>query len=213
MLLLEKGKIDFNDEKKQQIFTAAEKEFALYGYEKASTNNIIKAAGVSKGLLFHYFGSKKNLYWVTLDASLQHFLTYFDENLKDMSEDILERLIEINIVKMKLSAEYPLRQKLLTEAILNPPKEMEEEILKLQSEMVKKYMPLITSGINYDKFKKGIDKNTAINFVMMMVDALGDRYIKAYRESATDYQQLIKSFVEELKIYADMVKYGIYKAK
>ena len=49
-------------EKRDRIINAAIEEFARYPFEKASTNNIVKKAGISKGLLFHYFDSKQALY-------------------------------------------------------------------------------------------------------------------------------------------------------
>ena len=38
-------------------------EFAEKGYDNASTNSIVDAVGTSKGLLFHYFGSKDAYTW------------------------------------------------------------------------------------------------------------------------------------------------------
>ncbi|MDD3656837.1 MAG: TetR/AcrR family transcriptional regulator, partial [Atribacterota bacterium] len=46
-------------EKQERIINAALKEFARNGYGKASTNEIIKQAGISKGSLFNYFNNKK----------------------------------------------------------------------------------------------------------------------------------------------------------
>ena len=37
-------------------------EFSEKGFDRASTNSIAERAGVSKGLVFHYFGSKQRLY-------------------------------------------------------------------------------------------------------------------------------------------------------
>ena len=48
--------------KKERILNAALAEFAHKEYKDASTNNIVTAAQISKGILFRYFGSKKNLY-------------------------------------------------------------------------------------------------------------------------------------------------------
>lgn len=49
-------------EKKKRILIAALKEFSEKGYEQASTNSIVKEAGISKGILFHYFKTKRDLY-------------------------------------------------------------------------------------------------------------------------------------------------------
>ncbi|MEM5767588.1 MAG: TetR/AcrR family transcriptional regulator [Bacillota bacterium] len=53
---------NLDEQKKERILNAAIAEFAHKKYEDASTNNIVTAAQIGKGMLFHYFGNKKNLY-------------------------------------------------------------------------------------------------------------------------------------------------------
>ncbi|MGE5654611.1 MAG: TetR/AcrR family transcriptional regulator [Bacillota bacterium] len=50
------------EEKRRKIIDAAMVEFIEHGYDAASTNRIIDRAGISKGVLFKYFGSKEGLY-------------------------------------------------------------------------------------------------------------------------------------------------------
>jgi len=66
-------------EKQDRILNAALKEFAEKGYKNASTNQIVKDAGISKGLLFHYFNNKKDLYLFLYD----HFIEIFVEQIKE----------------------------------------------------------------------------------------------------------------------------------
>ena len=47
---------------KNALIKAGFKAFASEDYKKVSTNDIVKEAGVSKGLLFHYFKNKENFY-------------------------------------------------------------------------------------------------------------------------------------------------------
>ena len=46
---------------------AALKEFAVQGYDNASTNVIAKEAGISKALRFHHVSSKQELFLVVYD--------------------------------------------------------------------------------------------------------------------------------------------------
>ena len=52
--------LNLHKEKQQRILNAALNEFANKGFDRASTNEIVKSAGISKGLLFHYFNNKKD---------------------------------------------------------------------------------------------------------------------------------------------------------
>ncbi|WP_016993234.1 TetR/AcrR family transcriptional regulator [Lysinibacillus boronitolerans] len=47
------------EDKRQAIINAALKEFSINHYATASTNRIVSNARISKGILYHYFGSKK----------------------------------------------------------------------------------------------------------------------------------------------------------
>lgn len=93
------------EDKRQRIINAAMKEFR-YGYKKASTDIIVKEAGISKGLLYHYFGTKEQLY-----AFLAHYaLELIDNDFFDMmrqSQDILESFWQFALLKKDLTDQHP----------------------------------------------------------------------------------------------------------
>jgi len=49
-------------DRQKQIINGALKVFSASNYRQASTIDIAREAGISKGLLFHYFKNKKELY-------------------------------------------------------------------------------------------------------------------------------------------------------
>ena len=63
------------------IIVSAFKHFSTQPYHKVSTNLIVEDAGVSKGLLFHYFKDKKTLY-----------ITLYDLAWKTIFKDVFEHL-------------------------------------------------------------------------------------------------------------------------
>ncbi len=84
-----------------QILEIALDQFIAKGYYGASTREICKIAGVSSGLLFHYFDSKLALYEalieigcdkLTLDvASTESPIKVFEQKLFDMMQMIVAR--------------------------------------------------------------------------------------------------------------------------
>ena len=58
---------------RNRMIEAAIIEFGLHGYEGASTNQICAGASISKGLLYHYFKSKENLFAETLRYCMEEF--------------------------------------------------------------------------------------------------------------------------------------------
>ena len=80
-------------DKQERIMHACIEEFAKAGYINASTNKMAKAAGISKGSLFKYFSSKRELYVEVIDHILEDFFGYVQSKDHYLEEkDILERL-------------------------------------------------------------------------------------------------------------------------
>lgn len=107
---------DMKKEKQDRIMNAAIGVFATQGYGHASTDEIVKRAGISKGLLFHYFISKQGLY----DFLYDYFSRFMRLELSGISsrerEGFFERCIAIEAARMQAMKQYPFIQCFLTEA-------------------------------------------------------------------------------------------------
>ncbi|MCP4314904.1 MAG: TetR/AcrR family transcriptional regulator [Hyphomicrobiales bacterium] len=57
------------EQTRSNILSAATTEFAAHGLEGGRTDRIAKQAGVSKRMLFHYFGSKEGLFQAVLESN------------------------------------------------------------------------------------------------------------------------------------------------
>src|SRR6056297_395818 len=95
------------EDRKRCIINASLSEFSAYPYPQASTNRIVRVAGISKGLLYHYFGNKRNLY-----ESLERFvIRQIARNVRrevDWDDpDLFGRIRRIILVKIALTRQYP----------------------------------------------------------------------------------------------------------
>ncbi|MCG8400498.1 MAG: TetR/AcrR family transcriptional regulator [Firmicutes bacterium] len=199
------------EEKKEQIFQVALKEFAEKGYEQASTNTICKEAGVAKGLLFHYYGSKGGLYLSLLDKGVDKFMQIYDKMLPQLAPDILKRIEQILELKIRFYSEDSLFSSLLVNAFIDIPTELEGEIRNKLNRMYEKYLPRLYEHLDYEVFRDGIDPQKAIEFVGLITDALSEKYIKAYKSTGDKKYLNLESIKVEMEIYLDMLRKGIYK--
>ncbi|MBQ2690143.1 MAG: TetR/AcrR family transcriptional regulator, partial [Solobacterium sp.] len=62
------------EEKQEMILSTGINAFSGNTYKDVSTDSITKQCGISKGLLFHYFGSKKDYYLYCLEKSMQRLI-------------------------------------------------------------------------------------------------------------------------------------------
>ncbi len=198
-------------EKKQKIIGICMEEFAEHGYVKASTNAIVKKAGISKGILFHYFGSKKNLYFYIID----HIMDYFVDRLKgfdgNMSKDLFEKIWEWTSRKMNIMSENPVAYKILLSIFNNTPDELRKEVIDREKRVQEIMMPHFVSGLDTSLFRKDIPSEKIIQFVIMSIEEYSFRRIEQLSATGELGNDKILRIIEECKDYVEILKNGVYE--
>lgn len=138
--------------------------FARNGYKHASTDEMVKAVGVSKGLWFHYFGSKEGIYVFVYDYCVKYMLLELSTVVDENERDFFEVIGQISLVKTKVGKNYPYLTIFLEEAV----HETEQEVVaktagtrKIYDERIETYLKMTETGNIVDKAKRERIKKTA----------------------------------------------------
>ncbi|TGE38534.1 TetR/AcrR family transcriptional regulator [Desulfosporosinus fructosivorans] len=198
------------EDKKQRILEACIQEFADKGYEKASTNAIIKNAKISKGILFHYFGNKKNLFLYIVEYCLQLLITGYKKYPLQNSKDIFDRLLELGMVKLQIYNTNPNISKVILQAFMNSPEELRAEIQDKYQQLANEFMPSIFKDIDSSKFRDSVNPEIALEVVMLFLESLQGKYIKKYKGREQELLRDVDKIMDEYKEYVEVLKYGIY---
>ncbi len=94
-----------SNEKKNQIITKGIKVFSKFSFVEARTDLITQEAGISKGSLFYYFGSKKNFYLHLLKYTVD--LLTQDLEYEKNNDNFYETIFDIMDIKYNLIMRYP----------------------------------------------------------------------------------------------------------
>ncbi|MTI49123.1 MAG: TetR/AcrR family transcriptional regulator [Firmicutes bacterium] len=190
-------------EKQQRILNAAYIEFTKNRYKKASTNQIVKSAGIGKGMLFHYFNSKKELFNDLVEMSIQF-----------VQEEYLDKIPNKNlgfIEKYKLAAKAKLNAMLknsyafsfLASIYLNNFEDVQEEV-KNKTEYVKnRGLDKLYSNIDYSCFRDDIPPETIIILITWSVEGYQTELLyklKSVDLIDTDMDPYWKEFDELLEL-------------
>lgn len=86
---------------KQKITDTAKTLFSTHGFCQASLDDIITAAGITKGAFYHYFKSKETICEEIIDAVQLEYQNIFESVSKDLNpleqlKAVIARLIELN---------------------------------------------------------------------------------------------------------------------
>lgn len=99
--------LDLEPSRRNAILNAALKEFALRGFDNASTNVIAKDAGISKALMFHYINSKQELFLFMYDYFAELLDKEYFIKMDFTEKDIFARLRESYLIQIELLKQYP----------------------------------------------------------------------------------------------------------
>lgn len=143
----EKVNQQIRDERRAQILSAATKVFARNGFVGTRIDDIASAAGMSKGLLYHYFGSKESVFNTLISDAEQGTIRLFQQALEmpGGATDRLRRLIEQAIAGL---AEKPQIFMVVLQAFVSDavPQEASDLVSSFASESGPILTRLITDG-------------------------------------------------------------------
>ena len=197
--------LNLKPQKQEKIIEAAIKEFADKGFEKASTNEIVKEAGISKGILFHYFHNKKNLFLYVFDYSAELCM---DELLKkiDLEEkDFFAKLRQISSFKLELMHKYPMIFKFFEIVIREECAAVKSEIEERKKKLTESSYSKVFNNIDVSKFSDGVDVSRAINIIMWTLEGLSASVLQ--KANPTDSKRIdYEKTIQEMDIYLDMFK-------
>lgn len=194
---------ELSEEKKLPIIEAALKCFGKHGYKKASMGDIAQNSGVSKPMLFHYFGTKRDLYLYLSEYVRSVMIEAYKRNEINAYDDLFERIIVASRMKMGILEKHPHILKFIIS--------MFEETDDAVTDITKKIMPeaqrfsydLVLRKEDVIKFKESVDIDVVMRMMFLMAEG--------YAHEMTDERYELGKITEELEKTIHMLKSNLYK--
>lgn len=118
-------------EKQEKIIEAGYACFARMGYKKASAANIAQRAGISKAMIFHYFGSKKAMYLYLIQVANDELEQMHEENKVPDEADFFSRVLAGLACKERMLQKHPAVIAFLLSVGNENDEEVQEEIRRM----------------------------------------------------------------------------------
>ncbi|MGM0847064.1 MAG: TetR/AcrR family transcriptional regulator [Bacillota bacterium] len=199
-----------DQEKQDRILNAALKEFALKGYKNASTNEIVKEANISKGLLFHYFNNKKDLYLFLYDHFVQILIEKMKKEVDWSVKDIFDRHLEMSSVKIKMFHQYPSVFEFFKNIFLEEDPVIYHELEQRKNEFLNKNYKEMMEDIDTTKFREGVDVEKAKNIITWSLEGFSNR-MQAQVKGMGSKEISMEETLSEMKEYLEVLKTSFYK--
>ncbi len=189
---------ELKKEKQDRMINSALKVFSQYGYKHASTDEIVKGAGISKGLLFHYFESKIGLYAFLYDYATRFVTLELTANVEKSENRYFELYKQILSAKANSMSQYPFIFLFLNKA----DEETDIEAVSVISERREKYqriMHALRERADITTFMPGIDFEKVGVILDYTIDGLIQKSVLS-ENFRSDF------FLEEATEYVDMMQ-------
>lgn len=198
--------------KKEQLIKKGFEIFSKNSYVEASTDVITKEANIAKGLLFHYFSSKKQFYLVIVEEVIDFFIKELEkENFKHY--DFYEVVCGLLDHKFRMINSFKQENLLLNQIRQETSKSVFNEVQKLLKKYDDKkeefYREAIIRSLIYLNVKKEINKNILANAIVLYSSSIFDYYLKLYEDKPKTFFLNFNDIKNEIKYYLDLFIKGI----
>ena len=162
---------ELKKEKQDRMINTALKVFAVNGYRHASTDDIVKEAGISKGLLFHYFDNKLGAYQFAYDYSVRYTCLELNTYVGIKERDMFEIIKMTQAARLDAMKGYPYMQQFLARATHEDATEVLPYVMQKKIILEDAYQD-IYRRINFDALPQGMDGRLIYQMINHAVDGL-----------------------------------------
>ncbi|MGX7109626.1 TetR/AcrR family transcriptional regulator [Facklamia miroungae] len=193
--------------RRKAIINSAMKEFSENNYQKASTNTIVQNAGISKGLLYHYFGTKANLYRYLAEFAFKIVEEKIIEGLDWTQKDLLLRLKQIAMIKFQVFEEYPYLVDFSVKLFQD--KSIDKMMRQKPTFPLDLYRQIYQKNINHFLFKDEVDENKAIQIIQWTFEKQSEEWLEKFKKIDQTFD--LKIIEDEVNQYIDLLRIAFYK--
>lgn len=195
---------ELSEEKRNSILNAAMHVFAKYEYKKASTDEMVKKAGISKGLLFYYFENKRGLYLYLYQFAEHFFMEEIRKDYDQTETDFFAMLINAQTIKVKIMKQYPDLFAFLTKAYLEEDNAVQTDIKGRFNDLIASSCAMMLQRAELNKFKDNVSPEKVLKLIILVSDSL-------MRNRATEPIDNLYAINDEYLTYLNMMKQNFYK--
>lgn len=188
-------------EKQNTILDAALLAFGTNGYKKTSVKDVASAAGISKAMVFHYFGTKKALYLYLIELCGRIFVKEVNEKFDSSVTDFFDRILLASEIELSVMKAHPAIPLFLNSIYFEKDAEVKDEIRAVfVNEEGKKFRNRIAfKGTDVSKFKKGVDPQLVMKMLLWIAYGYVSMSPGLSDKSLEDFDQDFKNLIRLLR--------------
>lgn len=198
-------------EQQERILQASLVAFAEHGYDLASTNRIVRDAGISKGVLFKYFQDKQALFLHVVEWSTGRYLAG------------LPRLVDLPIFEwMKVTTQHKLRflrerphdYRLALRLAKEPEHPVHALAVRLQTERLRALGPNAPAWDPGGHLRPGVTQEHIWNLLNWIAAGLQEKFVDRLPDVVGErFEEVYQALADEFEVYLGILQFGLYEGE
>lgn len=184
-------------EKQLSVINAGFCCFGKSGFQKTAMSEIAETAGVSKAALFHYFGTKGDLY----DFLFNFACDEISKNIPVGTEDFMECISIGTKIKLEVMAQYPGIYDFLVAVIKDESEEAKKVKKNSNARAIAEGSKTLLAKVDWSKLRSHVSPLDAMNLVTWV--SIGCLQVNSEKSQS--------EILSEVDRYLALVKRAIYK--
>ena len=194
---------------KEKILQAAITEFSASGYDKVTMENICTRHGISKGMMYHYYSCKDDLFLLCVQNMYQMMQQYLEENMAELEKkDALHALKEFWMLRESFFGEHPPFKNIFENALLRTPPHLFEKIEEIRGPIEALNRQFLHRTIGKIELRENLKKEN-VSIYLEAMESVFWKLVEQYRreQRISDVHSLMEAAGE----LWDMVLLGVVR--
>jgi len=181
-------------DRKKQILEAALKIFIKKGYAKTTMDDIVGLSGLSKGALYHYYKSKKDLFLDLIDHwEVYTFKNFYQKSSKYNSASNTIRLFGQNVLKTLKDKKIAYLAEVEFLSLSNHDLDIKHRSQLLYDKLLNLFEKVVAKGIKQGEFKE-LDIRTTAMFIIAVFQ--GINWFAIFEENSVSAESYIENSID-----------------
>ncbi|WP_180964111.1 TetR/AcrR family transcriptional regulator [Haloimpatiens massiliensis] len=199
-----------NIQSKNKIFQAALNEFGSKNYSNASVNNICSDNNLSKGLIYHYFQSKDELFLLCVKECLNEFSGYLKKNVIFYMDNVEKSIENYFMTRDKFFTENKEFRQIFYDAVLQPPNHLKKQIGNLKEDFDLVNRNFLEKLLKQLDLRENVSADEALDYFIEFQEFFNS-YFQKNQLGNNHISDIIKTHEIQCHKIIDIILYGIAK--
>lgn len=197
-----------NQQMRRRIMDSALAEFSKKGYGAGSINTICASQDLSKGIVYHYFHTKDDLFLACVEECFSLLTESVREKMGTMGGGAQKRLEIYFNARMNFFEQFPVYQQIFCEAVISPPDHLREEIQARKEVFDKLNIQILEQILEPVALRPQVTREGVINIFRLFQD-----FINAYSYDKKLSGHEFETHEQTCRKAIDILLYGVVERK